>query len=110
MFVFAVEYWRGPLAALDNRIVSVPVRRQAGTQPVFGGYGGGVTPVPILNTAVKPACADGTWDECPWESRSPPDFERYERGLWAPLERVLEPACGPLRRVRCHHGGSSGDR
>ena len=28
MFVFAVEYWRGPLAALDNRIVSVPVRRQ----------------------------------------------------------------------------------
>src|SRR5688500_2123881 len=37
-----------------------------------GGYGGGVTPVPIPNTEVKPACADGTWGEIPWESRSPP--------------------------------------
>ena len=27
---------------------------------VFGGYGGGVTPVPIPNTAVKPSSADGT--------------------------------------------------
>ncbi len=27
----------------------------------FGGYSGGVTPVPIPNTEVKPARADGTW-------------------------------------------------
>ncbi len=39
-----------------------------------GGHSGGVTPVPIPNTEVKPACADGTWGENPWESRSPPDF------------------------------------
>ena len=40
----------------------------------FGGDSGGVTPVPIPNTVVKPTSADGTWDECPRESRSPPDF------------------------------------
>ena len=40
----------------------------------FGGHGGGVTPVPIPNTEVKPSSADGTWDECPRESRTPPDF------------------------------------
>ncbi len=41
----------------------------------FGGDSGGVTPVPIPNTVVKPTSADGTWDESPRESRSPPDFE-----------------------------------
>ncbi len=87
MFVFAVECSRGRWPILTTE--SSPGRRAAGIQPVFGGYGGGVTPVPILNTAVKPASADGTWDECPWESRTPPDFERCGRGLLAPPERVL---------------------
>ena len=41
---------------------------------VFGGHGGGVTPVPIPNTEVKPTSADGTWEETPWESRTPPNF------------------------------------
>ncbi len=41
---------------------------------ISGGHGGGETPVPIPNTAVKPARADGTWGEAPWESRSPPGF------------------------------------
>src|SRR4051812_30019375 len=41
---------------------------------ISGGHSGGVTPVPIPNTEVKPASADGTWGEAPWESRSPPDF------------------------------------
>ncbi len=40
----------------------------------FGGHSGGVTPVPIPNTEVKPTSADGTWEETPWESRTPPDF------------------------------------
>jgi hypothetical protein len=44
---------------------------------VSGGHGGGETPVPIPNTAVKPARADGTWGEAPWESRSPPGFLRH---------------------------------
>jgi hypothetical protein len=41
---------------------------------VSGGYSGGETPVPIPNTEVKTASADGTWGEAPWESRTPPDF------------------------------------
>src|SRR5207237_2796178 len=49
----------------------------AGTDlKISGGHSGGVTPVPIPNTEVKPASADGTWGETPWESRSPPDFSR----------------------------------
>ena len=54
----------------------------------FGGYCGGVTPVPIPNTEVKPSCADGTWLETTWESRTPPDFFRA-RGLTmsGPLSR-----------------------
>ena len=40
---------------------------------ISGGNGGGVTPVPIPNTAVKPSSADGTWDASPWKSRSLPD-------------------------------------
>ena len=44
----------------------------------FGGQSGGVTPVPIPNTEVKPSSADGTWDDCPWESRTPPDFSQGE--------------------------------
>ena len=37
-----------------------------------GGNTGGVTPVPISNTAVKPSKADGTAWETAWESRTPP--------------------------------------
>ena len=37
-----------------------------------GGYGGGATPVPIPNTAVKPSCADGTAALPWWESRTLP--------------------------------------
>ena len=48
--------------------------RQLAERTVSGGHGGGETPVPIPNTAVKPARADGTWGEAPWESRSPPGF------------------------------------
>lgn len=38
-----------------------------------GGNGGGVTPVPIPNTVVKPSCADGTAVFL-WESRTLPGF------------------------------------
>ena len=40
---------------------------------ISGGHSGGVTPVPIPNTEVKTASADGTWGATPWESRSPPE-------------------------------------
>ena len=39
-----------------------------------GGYIGGVTPVPISNTEVKPSRADGTPRETARESRSLPDL------------------------------------
>ena len=39
-----------------------------------GDHGGGVTPVPIPNTAVKPSSADGTARAAWWESRTLPGF------------------------------------
>src|SRR6185436_2747965 len=51
----------------------------------FGGHSGGVTPVPIPNTEVKPTSADGTWEETPWESRSPPDFSDRTEPFGAPF-------------------------
>ena len=41
---------------------------------VSGGNSGGVTPVPIPNTEVKPSSADGTAREAVWESRTLPEF------------------------------------
>ena len=34
------------------------------SQDIFGGYGGGVPPLPIPNREVKPTCADGTAMQC----------------------------------------------
>ena len=36
-----------------------------------GGNGKKDTPVPMPNTAVKPANAESTWGEAPWEDRKP---------------------------------------
>src|SRR3954447_895124 len=47
---------------------------------VSGGNCGGETPVPIPNTEVKTARADGTWGVAPWESRSPPGFLKQSGG------------------------------
>ncbi len=44
------------------------------TPSFSGGYVGGVTPVPISNTEVKPSRADGTPRETARESRSLPDL------------------------------------
>ena len=51
-----------------------------------GGYVGGVTPVPIPNTEVKPSRADGTSRETARESRSLPDT--FTEGLGLPLYRA----------------------
>ncbi len=67
----------------------------------FGGDGGGVTPVPIPNTEVKPTSADGTWVETPWESRSPPDFAQRASGLReepGPSNEVTGGKARPSRR------------
>ena len=34
------------------------------SNPIYGGYCGGVPPLPIPNREVKPACADGTAMRC----------------------------------------------
>src|SRR5439155_10830151 len=57
-------------AALDQRLTS----ERARAHQISGGKSGGETPVPIPNTEVKTASADGTWGETPRESRSPPDL------------------------------------
>jgi hypothetical protein len=47
-----------------------------------GDDGGGDTPLPIPNREVKPASADGTAGETPWESRSSPIFCCPRNGIW----------------------------
>ena len=88
-----------------------PARRNHGWScpaecKISGGHGGGETPVPIPNTAVKPARADGTWGEAPWESRSPPGFltkpplsfgSRGFRTFWARRRGAVR--CGVRRRM-----------
>ena len=52
---------------------------------ISGDYSREVTPVPISNTVVKLSCADDTWREAAWESRTLPG-ERDEgpvRDDWA---------------------------
>ena len=56
---------------------------------VSGGVSGGEPPVPIPNTEVKPASADGTWGVGPWESRTPPDVFKLRGRTMRPLERVV---------------------
>ena len=48
---------------------------------VSGDHSGGETPVPIPNTAVKPASADGTALATGWESRSLPGISLLFSGL-----------------------------
>ena len=55
--------------------------------PLFGGQSEGVTPLPIPNREVKPLCADGTWPERAWESRSPPVLTSEEPPAEAALRR-----------------------
>src|SRR5262245_24865639 len=45
---------------------------------MWGGYGGGVTPLPIPNREVKPSSADGTARETGWESWTPPSISQRE--------------------------------
>ena len=86
MFVLAMEFSRG----LERRL--------CGARPLttdFGGHSGGVTPVPIPNTEVKPTSADGTWGETPWESRTPPDFSVEGPTSVGPFSRFPPRSRGP---------------
>ena len=83
---------------------------------VSGGHSGGETPVPIPNTAVKPARADGTWGEAPWESRSLPGF-LMTNPLWSfgsrgfcrsGLGYLSPPHTARLQRPSCDTAGHAG--
>ena len=73
-----------------------------------GGHRSRVTPVPIPNTEVKPATADGTAWETVWESRSLPALSRKPDvsnhiGLFLPRGsdlRSRESACGRGERAK----------
>src|SRR5438067_2225892 len=53
-----------------------------------GGDSGGETPVPIPNTEVKAACADGTAASQRWKSRSPPDYLQSAPGFMLGAHRL----------------------
>ncbi len=77
-----------------------------GERTVSGGHGGGETPVPIPNTAVKPASADGTWGVAPWESRTPPGFLQTMPPPMRGHRRVRGPWFRPgVRTRRCSGRG-----
>ena len=59
--------------AFPTRSAGAPARHRGGDQ-ISGVHGGGVPPVPIPNTAVKPASADDSRTAGSLESRSAPDF------------------------------------
>src|SRR4029079_6565962 len=67
------EAWPGYIV---SQVLSVFTASRFGRHPLWGGYGGGVTPLPIPNREVKPSSADGTARETGWESRSPPGVNR----------------------------------
>ena len=62
----------------------------AGDQ-VSGAHSGGVPPVPIPNTAVKPTSADGSRTAGSLESRSVPDFYKEARQAAMPAGFFIVP-------------------
>src|SRR6185369_4519292 len=72
-----------------------------------GGHRGRVTPVPIPNTEVKPATADGTACVGAWESRSLPGIKcthDAQNASWArDAKRVVDRF--PIWPVRFHPHG-----
>ena len=51
---------------------------RASGAPIVGVDGGGGTPVPIPNTAVKPTCVEDTWLEAARENRQMPTSQALE--------------------------------
>ena len=65
---------------------------------LFGGDSCGDPPVPIPNTEVKPAGADGTWGADPWESRKPPNaLVGAARTTPGPGGSFIVPATAPFQ-------------
>ena len=80
----------------DFRVSTFDLRDCLSSFP--GGHGGGVPPVPIPNTVVKPSCADDTAGVTLWESRSLPGVIK-RKALQGKLWRAfLLPCRGPAGR------------
>ena len=73
---------------------------------IWGGIGGGVTPLPIPNREVKPSCADGTARETGWESRSPPPYSSREPRVQATRGCFTLARPAPVRSVQCRAAGA----
>ena len=82
------------------------------TEQVPGGHTGGVPPVPIPNTEVKPSKADATAAARQWESRTLPGYKKpadrkvsglfhlsEERTLNWLADRMADPLCSPTAHV-----------
>ncbi len=88
--------------ALRDSKTRVPRRPQA---PFPGGHRSRATPVPIPNTEVKPATADGTVWETAWESRSLPGIsgkaraEESARAFFCRWTATWSPRAAVSRRV-----------
>ena len=75
-----------------------------------GGHRSRVTPVPIPNTEVKPATADGTAWETVWESRSlpaviPPDV-RDHVGLFSFRQQLRRHTVSHASEASCEKGSA----
>ena len=103
MLVLAMERSRGGRTAALGRPGVRSRTITASRSKISGDHGGGATPVPIPNTAVKPASADGTWGETPWESRTSPEYfeemgPRESGGPSAIPGPAWHPAAGTIPR------------
>ena len=63
---------------------------RASGAPIVGVDGGGGTPVPIPNTAVKPTCVEDTWLEAARENRQMPTSQAPEVVLLPGLVPYVE--------------------
>ena len=90
-----VECWSIGILGKEKYFLSliIPPSFRYSITPVFrflGDHGGGETPVPIPNTAVKPFSADGTAWVTVWESRTLPriKFASAKAGIEGPSEMM----------------------
>ncbi len=78
--------------------------------PIVGVDGGGGTPVPIPNTAVKPTCADDTWLEAAWKNRQAPTSVGFFPTTHSSLAQLVEHAAVNRRVVGSSPTGGAKNR
>ena len=89
-------------------VFDVQAARAADLFKLCGGYFGGVTPVPIPNTEVKPSTADGTAWETAWESRSLPGLFIAKKAVALATAFFFVPRSRPHDYAAAAVGGTAG--